>query len=398
MEKTNQAIGGAVDALGHQLGDGADLAFVFVTKHHADGLRAISAQLREKLGCSAVIGTTMSGVVGQGRSIDGGPGISVLAARLPDAGLHLFDFEHLAALKGGQDPMPQGGTDDEELCQAVCGTPRVSEADRPKLLVLLTDLFSTPAESVVRRLNDCFPTTPLVGGRVVSGRRPGSTRLLVNDNILSKGAVGLSICGQLASHAVRADGVRSVSEPVVVTKASRMVVWELGGRPAYQWLRDWYEGLNPRDQASVRAGRLLSGRLIEEHRGGADPADFAIRSLGQIQHERDFIAVQDPRLHTGQTLRLFLPDGDVARKRLNERLAPASTVDTGGFTLAFSDWRRRRTLLGHEELDARSVSAWAKGQAVAGGFVHGEFGPVAGRYAVSTHGLVAASAATSGPG
>jgi|GEM_PF-6623497 len=336
--------------------------------------------------------------MGQGRLIDQGPGISVMAARLPDAGLHLFDFEHLAALKSGQKSIPQGRKDDEELCQAVCGTPTVSQADRPKLIVLLTDLFSTPAESVVRRLNDCFPQTPLVGGRVVCGRLPGSTRLLVNDNVLTKGAIGLSICGQLTSHAVRADGVRAVSEPVVVTKASRMVVWELGGRPAYEWLRGWYEDLNPSDQASVQAGRLLSGRLIDEHRGGAEPADFAIRPVGQIQHDRGFIAVQDPRLHTGQTLRLFLPDGDAVRKRLSERLAPTKAMDTGGFALAFSDWRRKRLLLGDEEFDARSLSAWAKGQAVAGGCVHGEFGPVAGRHAVSTHGLVVASATTSGAG
>ena len=87
-------------ALG-QLGGAPDLVVCFFTMEHADAATGIALSLSERTGTSAILGCTAQGVIGDGREVEGEPGLAVWMARLPGVSVRTFALE----------PAPQQGTE-----------------------------------------------------------------------------------------------------------------------------------------------------------------------------------------------------------------------------------------------------------------------------------------------
>ena len=64
-------------------GDQADLAFVFVSAHHADRFLDVPALIGPRLRVGLLTGCSGGGVIGAGREIENRPGFSITAAVLP---------------------------------------------------------------------------------------------------------------------------------------------------------------------------------------------------------------------------------------------------------------------------------------------------------------------------
>ena len=353
-----RALDDVVPSLLDQVGGPPDLVVCFFSMHHALAAAGIALGLSRRAGTGAVMGCTAEGVIAAGRELEEGPALVVWAARLPGVSVRAFALD-LVELSGGY---------------GVTGWPELEPSARPDVL-LLADPYSFPADSFVRRLNEEQPRVRVIGGMASGGDSPGRHRLLLGDQALDSGAVGVAISGPVEVRTVVSQGCRPIGSPFTVTRCDGNVVQELGGRPALERLRELIVRSSPSEQALLMRG-VQMGRVIDEHKASFGRGDFLIRSLIGVDEEDGTIAISD-RVELGQTLQFHVRDAAAASEDLELLLAPVPGWDARG-TLLFSCNGRGRRLFSEPDHDAATVAKATADAPLAGFFAQGELGPVGG--------------------
>ena len=333
-----------------------DLAVCFFSTEHAAAASGIALSLSERLGTSAIVGCTAEGVIGEGRELEGSPGLVLWLARLPGVDVRPFALEVVA--------VPDG--------YGIAGWPSIMPGERATV-VLLADPFSFPADRFLERLNEEQPGLPVVGGMASGGGGPGEHRLLSGTDVVDRGAVGVALVGAVEVRTVVSQGCRPIGSPYAVTRGEGNVVHELGGQPAIERLRQVVTSLSQRDQALIRGG-LQVGQVIDEHKASFDRGDFLVRGLLGADPETGSIAVADS-VEVGQTLQFHVRDAGAADEDLRELLAG---VDADA-ALLFTCNGRGKHLFGTPDHDAGLVEQLLGPIPLAGCFCAGEIGPVGGR-------------------
>ena len=95
-----QALDEVIPAALAQLGDAPDLVVCFFSMEHASAASGIALSLSERTGTSAIIGCTAQGVIGDGRELEGEPGLAVWMARLPGVTVRPFALRVLPLSDG----------------------------------------------------------------------------------------------------------------------------------------------------------------------------------------------------------------------------------------------------------------------------------------------------------
>jgi small ligand-binding sensory domain FIST len=352
--------------------DGADpdLVAVFVCGGEADAAAAALQRAAGMTGATVAIGCTAPGVIGAGRGIEAEAAAAAWCAVLPDATLRSFDLEVMSGEQG----------------MAVVGMP--DRHDDDMVAILLADPWSFPVDGFVEQCNVVLPGLPLVGGMAAGARGRGSTRLLVDDHVVDRGAVGVVLGGDVAARAVVSQGCRPVGPAMTVTAADGNVVLELAGMPALDKLRDILTMLPPDEQALVSEGLQLGiarDEYVEEHVQG----DFLIRGIAGADEARSGLVVGDV-VPVGRTVRFQVRDATAADHDLRETLRDFRTGPDRGAAegaLLFSCNGRGAHLFGTADHDPQLVHTDLAAHGVAGCFAAGEIGPVGGRNFV--HGFTA---------
>ncbi|HTW19982.1 MAG TPA: FIST N-terminal domain-containing protein [Mycobacteriales bacterium] len=357
----------AMDALA---GAVPDLVVVFVTGGDPE---AGSEALQRAAGMSTAdvaIGCTAPGVIGAGRGVESEAAVSVWCAVLPDARLRSFDLEVMRADAG----------------ITVIGMPERQDDDA--VAILLADPWSFPVDGFVEQCNEALPGLPIVGGMAAGVGGRGSTRLLVDDHVVDRGAVGVMVGGPVGARTLVSQGCRPVGPSMTVTAAEGNVLLGLAGKSALDKLRELLSVLPPEEQALVSEGLQLGvarDEYVEEHGQG----DFLIRGIAGVDEPRGGLVVGDV-VPVGRTVRFQVRDADAADHDLRETLTRFSRRDdpvpTAG-ALLFSCNGRGAHLFGSADHDPQLVRTGLTDHGVAGCFAAGEIGPVAGRNFV--HGFTA---------
>ncbi|HEY7633207.1 MAG TPA: FIST N-terminal domain-containing protein [Thermoleophilaceae bacterium] len=361
-----EAAGRAALALG---GAAADLVFVFAgasnLEHAEDGL----ALVHERLGPRALVGCGAQGVVGAGRELEQG-GVAVWAASMPDAELESF---HLETITAGDS-------------LAVAGMPDLDSAEAAFMLV---DPYSFPAEPLLDQIAEDQPGLPVLGGLASAGGGPGSTLLMHDDEIVSEGAVGVTLAGVDVRPCV-SQGARPIGPEMAITAADANVIHELASQPALERLKSAITELDPGERALAASG-LLIGIVIDENRPEYLRGDFLVRGLLGVDEESGSIAVGE-RVRVGQTVRMQVRDGSSADEDLREALARVSGDLPGppAGALIFTCNGRGSQMFDVPDHDASALDQAFGGAPAAGFFCAGEIGPVGARSFV--HGFTATMA------
>jgi small ligand-binding sensory domain FIST len=194
-----EAAGQVLEAL-----DGARPTVVVatVTPPHLGTLEDVGGALRALLAPDVVVGAVTSAVIGAGRQVDEGPGLSLFAL----TGVPASPLSLALAPDGGL--VPEGG-----LSGATAA-------------VVLADPFSCSSSALVAALGD----VPGGGGLVGGPRGPGGSRLLLGTDVRTEGAVG-ALLGAPAQ-VLASQGGTPIGDPWVVTRSDARFVLELGGMPA----------------------------------------------------------------------------------------------------------------------------------------------------------------------
>lgn len=346
-----------------ELSEPAVLACVFVHAADPNDVAAALAAAQRTIGARHAIGCSSThGVIGGGHGIEDVSAVSVFVASGSD--LHVRSF-HLEV-------MPT----DESI--AVVGMPEIDASDQ--VAVVLADAYSFPVEGFVESSGTSLRGLPVAGGIAVGGQGSGSTRLLIDDRVVDRGAVGLVLSGPVAVEAVVSQGCRPVGNPMTVTRCEGNVVLELAGRPALQRLEDLLLSLSPGDQAIAGTG-LQIGVMHDEYVDTHEQGDYLIRNLVRIDVDRGAIIIADD-VELGQTISFQLRDAAAASEDLQRILAgwgASSTRGRAAGALLFSCNGRGEAFFTSSDHDAVTVRDLLGGAEVAGYFAAGEIGPVAGR-------------------
>ena len=344
----------------------ADLMFVFVSPHFAGTTEDVVGVLRTVLAPRALVGATHAAVVGGGREVEGTPAISVWAGAGPGLAGRVVHLDVVPGEHGGAD---------------LVGWPE--DADGSTLL-LLADPFTFPVDGVLRVLDAARPGVQVVGGMASAAAGPGANRLVADDRVVERGAVGVLLGPDAAVDAVVAQGCRPVGRPYAVTAVDGNHVVTLGGRPALERLDEVARSMDEDEQEQLLRG-LHVGLVVDEHAEDLAPGDFLVRNVLGAREADGALSV-GATVELGQTLQFQVRDARAA----DADLRAASAGRSAAGSLLFTCTGRGRRLFGRPDHDATAVRDAFGAIPVAGGFCAGELGPVGGRNHV--HGFTASLA------
>jgi small ligand-binding sensory domain FIST len=335
-------------------GDRADLTLAFASPHHAEALGGLSAASRARGLTRHVLGCTAETIVADGREIEGDPALVLWAIRLP-AGSRLTPISLLfdgQRFNGWPEVVGPGG----------------------RALVLLGDPFSFPADHWLMAVREGNPGLPVVGGMASGAQAPGRNRLVLDDEVFEDGAVAALLHGPFSIRTVVSQGCRPIGRPMIVTKAEKNLIRELGRRPALEVFRETFAELEPDDQELVRQGLHL-GRVINEYQGSFDRGDFLVRNVIGAD-DSGAIAITD-HVRVGQTVQFHVRDAATADEDLDTLLAKSRSRPAGA--LLFSCNGRGTRLFPTPDHDVDAIRRAFGPIPVAGFFAMGEIGPVGGQ-------------------
>jgi small ligand-binding sensory domain FIST len=349
---TGDVVGRVLEALGDP-DNPPDLAMLFVTPVHApvigDIVKTINATLRPAtmLGCAAV------SVVGGEREVERGPGISLWAGHTgPVTPFHLTVAQS-----------PDGLT--------FTGWPE-SIPDDASALLLLPDPFTFPTDDLLRRMQEDRPGLAVVGGMASAARAPGGNRLVIDDRVVTAGAVGAFLGPDVEVTTVVSQGCRPVGSPFVVTRAEHNIVYELAGRSAVERLQEVAAGLTDEDR-ELLADLVQIGRVIDESKLDFGPGDFLVRGVVGADPNSGALRVGDI-VDVGSTAQFQVRDANTADQELR-KMVDGRSADSA---LVFTCNGRGTHLFPEPDHDAMVVSESLRGAPVAGMFCAGELGPIGG--------------------
>lgn len=360
------AIAEVADRLVEGIGRGPDLLLLWLSAQHRDQAGLILRRLQRRLAPEALAGCTVSGGIGGGREFQAGPCIAALALRLPGTRVQAFHLEL------------------DEPVGVVHGWPDVG-GDAG--VVLMPDPFSFPIEPFLDSLRKQRQDLPAIIGGLSSGAtRAGGNLLLTDDGIFERGAAGVVMRGGVRLLPLIAQGTRPIGPARAVTRSEKNIVYEWGGRPAYEALSEVLAELEEEERRRFMHAPHVGLRPVESS-AGEDAGDCLVRGVMGVDPDAGAIAIAE-QVHDGLMLQFQTRDREAADQELDALLAMAASFHAQPLAaLLFACTGRGLHLFREADHDVAALQRHWPGLPVSGCFAAGEIGPVCGKPYV--HGLTA---------
>lgn len=357
-------------AIGAALAGAApDLCLLFASAHYEDVLEQIVDELETTLKPRAFIGASAEAVIAGELEYESQPAITLWAAHLPGAELQTF---HIS-----QSDLERFETLDDLREHAA-----VRNEVRP-YFILLADPFTINVLGFLQAFGDAFPGRPLIGGLASAAARPNENIIIFDGEVLHEGLVGVGLWGNVVIDTVVSQGCRPIGRHLVITRADRNIIHELGGKPPLAVVHDLLQNAPRRDSELVKQTGLLIGRVINEYQEKFSRGDFLIRNPLGFDANTGALAISD-LVRTGQTVQFHVRDGESADEDLRVLLSEQPGSDIAG-ALLFSCNGRGTHLFAHRHHDARTLHDLCGSLPVSGFFAAGEIGPVGDRSFLHGH-------------
>jgi small ligand-binding sensory domain FIST len=352
-----------------------DLLIVFITREHQMHWHELPAKLHARFPEAVLIGCSGSGVLADGRELEGVPGLALAGAVLPDVELTAF---HVPAERT-PDPVEP---DDDPAAERARWNHALGLADGPDPhLILLPDPFTWSGPEVLDGLDRAYPAGVKLGGLCSGGGRPGEHRLFCQRAAHHRGMVGVALRGNLEVEAIVAQGCRPIGTPMFVTRHQDRVMFELDGRPAVEVLQRLFDELSPTERVKAQHSLFL-GIVMDPQREVYDAGDFLVRNLVGVDPQSGAIGTA-AQLHKNAVVQFHLRDAETSAADLRALLSNHAQRHRGTPSvgvLLFSCLGRGQGLYEQPDHDSGLVRELLGSRLpIAGFFGNGEIGPVAGR-------------------
>ena len=339
---------------------------VFASGEHAIGEPTLLSTIVARARTPYVVGCSAAGVLGEGRELEDGAAVGILAVASDTLRATPFRF-----LAGADDYGLTAGTRIGERFSASRGT--------SDLLVVWPDPFRVRPDRLLEGIDAVLPGVPVVGGAASSHRSEIPTRQFCGTEGGEDGVAGLRLAGQFGHRVVVSQGCRALCGPMRVTNAHENLILEIDGRPALEVLRD----VAPDDLFSdpSKSMRFLAVGLLPES-GASRPAgsEFLVRNIVAADPDTGLLAVA-ATVEEGQSLVFTLREPQAARDELVRSLAPLRAENGASpfrFGLYFDCMARGQSLYGCGGVDAGILAKALPQVPVLGFFCSAEMAPLGG--------------------
>jgi len=355
----DEARGELESCLERELVGTPDLICLFLSPELASGYARIVRWIRDRFTRVQLFGGVVPGVIGAGREIHPGPGISLTAAVLPGCNVQPLRV-----------PAMRPGARLELDAQLV-------EHAGPHW-ILLSDAHSIDTEALLRELDQRHPSGVRAGGMISDPLRRAPTCFFLNERVYGDGAVGISLGGNLAARVLLAEGCEPLGEPLIVMGVHENVVSRFDRGPATEVLAEILRTLD--EPTRVRADR---GLCLGIQAGPHDPRDervrFVMRGLLGISQSPSGLAVAAvPKLH--EIVQLHVATAEVAHAELEAQLREFMRNQKEPMAgLWFRSTGRSEAFYGTSGHETSLVQSVLGPHAIGGCFCNGEIAPLNGR-------------------
>lgn len=351
------AVGEVIGQVLEAVGEAPDLAVMFVTAPFAGALEDMARVVRTALRPKCLLAATAVAIVGNATEVEGAAAVSLWAGKVGPV-LPV----RLEAVRTGAG-------------MAIRGWPEAP--DTAKALLLLADPFSFPVDAFISSVGSTMPGFPVIGGMASAARGPGGNFLVIDDEVVQNGAVGVMLGSTCSMTTLVSQGCRPIGQPYVVTRATGNTIEQLAMAPALGRFEELQRSLSEDDRALLRSGGVHVGVVIDERKAEFARGDFLIRGVMGADRKTGSVTVGG-EVAVGTTVQFHVRDAASAHEDLELLLADACAAGPVGGALVFTCNGRGRHLFGVPSHDAGLVDEYARAP-TAGMFCAGEIGPVGGR-------------------
>ena len=339
------------------------LGLVFLTPNHFEKAGSLLELLRVHARVPLLVGCSSGSLIAGSREIEDEMGIVLGLFSLPGAKLSptVFTQEDVEAVDNGASWSEKTG---------------VNAADTNGWLTFV-DPFHLDGERWLHQWNRTYGPKPILGGMASGDPSAQCTQLYLNDQILDRGGIGISVAGDVELTGVISQGCTPIGETWTITKVDRNIIHEIGNRPAYEILAETFQQLTPIEQEQARSN-LFVGLVVNEYLEEFNRGDFLIRNLLGADPRSGAIAVGAlPR--AGQTLQFQRRAASAGTEDMTKLLDQAKHRLDGrtifGGCLCSCNGRGHR-LFGEPDHDASHIQEKLGPLGLAGFFCNGEIGPI----------------------
>lgn len=347
-----------------------DLALVFLSPHFRLEASEIAARLYQALAPRVLIGCTGEGVIGREAELEAQPAITFVAAHLPGVELKPFSLQSM--------DWEKTLTNSEEFQQTV----GVS-GGTPKLFLMVADPFTTPMDAVLDMFNDLYAGIPIMGGMASGSHRAGGNALILNDEVINHGAVGVALSGAVDIDVIVSQGCRPIGQPLSVTSVRENVIMRLDQETPLDHLQTLIRSLPIEDRELLQNG-LFVGRAINPDQKTLGRGDFLIRGVVGLDQESGAMVIGD-YVEQDETIQFHIRDASTAEEDLEMMLTPQLLYDPPNGGLLFSCNGRGTRLYDHPNGDISTLRKVIGSIDLAGFFCAGEIGPIGGKNFLHGH-------------
>ncbi len=351
-----------VEELSTGSADSYDLGFLFVSELNKLTIQEIALLLRKRIKMGHLIGCSSCGVIGTENEIERKPASVLILGRFPGVKIVPFSMRQaqLEALKTPEDWY---------------NFLEVYPSESP-VFIVLPDPFAFDMNRFLDCMNKGYPHCSVMGGMASGGFEPGENILILDQEQLEEGLVGVVLTGDILIEAIVSQGCRPIGETFIVTKVQDNIIYELAGKPLLGILQEVLHKASPRDKLLAQEA-LFVGIAMDEYRHEFKRGDFLIRGLIGLDQTSGAGAIAD-RIQTGQTVQFHLRDAAAATEELNDLLKSHldKNKEKPKGALVFSCNGRGENLFRQRDHDIRLIQQCVGPVPAAGFFCAGEIGPV----------------------
>ena len=318
----------------------ADTVVVFFTAEHAPNSRMLLSTLSRVTGSDRIVGSSGAGILTGAGEIEGHHGMGVL----------VFSADEIQSRSFLHGPLRDH---DEEVGAQIA---QMLGADRDSLLALFPDTYNGQPHQLLRSLDQKIGFVPVVGAGSSESGMAQTTYQICGDECRSNSVAGLQLSGSFEAIVDITQGCQPITEPMVITKAERNLIFEINDRPALEAFAKLLKG--PLAEDLRRALMFIFvGLPASPDQNAVGAGQYLVRNIIGLDPVKGVVGIAE-EVREGQAMIFTLRDGQRARDDLGQMLQRQARKLEGrkpAFGLYFNCCARGSSLYGMPGIDTAYI-------------------------------------------
>ena len=318
----------------------ADAVVVFFTAEHAPHSQSLLSTLTRVTHSDRIVGSSGAGILTGAGEIEGHHGLAVLVFVSDQMRSRPFLFEPLRE-------------HDEEVGTKIG---QMVGTDQSSLLALFPDTYNGQPNQLLRSMEQKIGFVPVVGAGSSESGMAQATYQVCGEQCQSNSVAGLQLSGSFEAVIDITQGCQPITEPMVITKAERNLIYEINGRPALETFARLLKG--PLAEDIRRAVSVIFvGLPANRQENSVADGQYVVRNIIGMDAENGVIGVAD-EVTEGDAVIFTMRDGQRAREDLGQMLrrqCEALGQNKPAFGMYFNCCARGNSLYGIPGIDSAYI-------------------------------------------